>query len=318
MFVTSDHGEEFGEHGSTRHGKTLYQELLHIPGILKLPGSAHAGRRVDAVASNIDVAPTLLELAGAEIPAAFQGRSLVSLIRGDTAVSARPVFAEVVAPKFVADSARDERFKCVRTLAPSVEDMLFDLAERPSETHNLAGEPPLQARALVSELERFLMHGQHGYHLALLGPRPGARVRAEVTAAAVFDGAYRFGIETGDVMETRPDRRRVALEFIADGRPRHLVLQTKPEGAPVSLEVYVDRVPLGASGIRVGSWGCASRNHAPWTGSARWSRSRTPPDCSPTRARPCGSGTCLSSKGAASSWTRRRSRRCARSDTCSE
>ena len=59
--------------------------------------------------------------------------------------------------------------------------------------------------ALLFELERFLMRGQHGYHLALLGPRPGARVRAEVTTAAVFDGAFRFGIETGDVMRPAPD-----------------------------------------------------------------------------------------------------------------
>jgi arylsulfatase A-like enzyme len=253
LFVTSDHGEEFGEHGSTRHGKTLYQELLHIPGILKLARSEQAGRRLDAVASNIDVAPTLLELAGVEIPAAFQGRSLASSIRGGAVAPPRPVFAEVVAPQFVAYSVRDQRWKCIRTLAPTVEDMVFDLSEKPSETRNLAGDPPPQARALLAELERFLMRGQHGWHLALVGPRPGARVRAEVTTAAAFDGAFRFGIVTGDLMETAPDRRRIALEFTADARPRHLVLQTRPEAAPLSLKVDVDGVPLASSAIRVGA-----------------------------------------------------------------
>ncbi|HZM49391.1 MAG TPA: sulfatase [Vicinamibacteria bacterium] len=251
VFVTADHGEEFGEHGSTRHGKTLYQELLHIPGILKLPGSAHAGLRLEAVASNIDVAPTLLDIAGAGIPAAFQGRSLLPAIRGGAGPS-RPVFAEVVAPQFVGYSARDERYKCIRTLAPTVEEMLFDLSDTPSETRNLAGTPPPQARALALELDRFVMRGQHGYHLALAGPRPGARVRAEATTAAAFDAAFRFGIETGDLMETGPDRRRVVLEFTADGGRRHLVLQTKPEGAPLRLAVRADGVPLAASEIRLG------------------------------------------------------------------
>jgi arylsulfatase A-like enzyme len=252
VLVTSDHGEEFGEHGSTRHGKTLYQELLHIPGILKLPGSARAGERLEAVASNIDVAPTLLDITGAGIPAAFQGRSLLPLIRGGTAPS-RPVFAEVVAPQFVGYSARDGRFKCIRTLAPTVEKMLFDLDERPPETRNLADTPPPQARALVAELDRFLMRGQHGYHLALAGPRAGVRVRAEATTSAAFDGAFRFGIETGDLMETSPDRRRVVLEFTADGGRRHLVLQTKPEGAPLRLAVSADRVLLAGSEIRLGA-----------------------------------------------------------------
>jgi arylsulfatase A-like enzyme len=253
VFVTSDHGEEFGEHGSTRHGKTLYQELLHIPGILKLPGSAHAGRRVEAAVSNIDVAPTLLDAAGVEIPAAFQGRSLLPVVRGAPAGPARPVFAEIVGPQFVGYSARDERFKCIRTLAPTVEEMLFDLGESPSEARNLAGDPPSRARALASELERFMMRGQHGYHVALVGPRPGARVRAEARTAAAFDQAFRFGIVTGDLMETSPDRRRVALEFTADGRPRHLVLQTRPEGAPLDLRLSADRVPLAVSEIRLGA-----------------------------------------------------------------
>jgi hypothetical protein len=150
-------------------------------------------------------------------------------------------------------SARDERFKCIRTLAPTVEEMLFDLGESPSEARNLAGDPPSRARALASELERFMMRGQHGYHVALVGPRPGARVRAEARTAAAFDQAFRFGIVTGDLMETSPDRRRVALEFTADGRPRHLVLQTRPEGAPLDLRLSADRVPLAVSEIRLGA-----------------------------------------------------------------
>lgn len=251
VFVTSDHGEEFGEHGSTRHGKTLYQELLHIPGILKLPGSRHAGERIEAVASNVDLPPTLLELAGAKVPEVFQGKSLVPGIERGAVSSSRPVFAEVVAPQFVAYSVRDERYKLIETLVPDVEQKIFDLTEEPSETRNLAAEPPEEARALVPELDRFLMLGQHGYHLSLLGPRKGAHVRAELATEAAFDSVFRFGIQTGDVLQTSPDERRVTLEFTADDTRRHLVVQTKPEGAPVTLEVFVDGRALDLSEIRL-------------------------------------------------------------------
>ena len=252
LFVTSDHGEEFGEHGSSRHGKTLYQELLHIPGILKLADGMYAGERVEALSSNIDIAPTLLELAGVSIPAEFQGRSLVPEIEGRRVNAPRHVFAEVVAPQFVAYAVRDERFKYIETLVPRVEEMLFDLAAKPSETHDVLAEPPREARALVPELHRFLMLGQQGYHVSLLGPRSGARVRAELVTDAAFESAIRFGIETGDVLETSPDHRRVTLEFIADETQRHLVVQTKPLGAPVSLDVLVDDVPLQTSEVRLG------------------------------------------------------------------
>ena len=61
IIVTSDHGEEFGEHGSVgRHGHTLYDELLRVPLLVKLPGARHGGESFDGLARLIDVAPTIL------------------------------------------------------------------------------------------------------------------------------------------------------------------------------------------------------------------------------------------------------------------
>jgi len=96
LFVTADHGEEFGEHELTRHGKTLFRDALHIPGILKLPYSRKAGERLATLNSNIDVAPSLLELAGLAVPKVFQGQSLD--LDGDEGNEERRVFAELVPP----------------------------------------------------------------------------------------------------------------------------------------------------------------------------------------------------------------------------
>ena len=75
LFVTSDHGEEFLEHGSWEHQKTLYEEVIRIPMIAAGPGLAP--RTESRSASLLDVAPTLLEFAGVAAPPGMQGVSLM-------------------------------------------------------------------------------------------------------------------------------------------------------------------------------------------------------------------------------------------------
>ncbi len=78
LFVlTSDHGEEFYEHGGWWHGSTLHEEQVRVPLIIKKPGSAEAGK-VDSteLARSIDIVPTLLASAGLEIPPEMRGRNL--------------------------------------------------------------------------------------------------------------------------------------------------------------------------------------------------------------------------------------------------
>jgi arylsulfatase A-like enzyme len=89
--LTSDHGEEFGEHGLLGHGDTLYREQLHVPLSVRLPGAARGGERVAHPVSLLDLAPTLLDAAGlaARLDATtFEGRSLL----GDDEPS--PIFAQ--------------------------------------------------------------------------------------------------------------------------------------------------------------------------------------------------------------------------------
>jgi arylsulfatase A-like enzyme len=79
VVITADHGEEFGEHGYMLHGFTLFNGAMRVPLIVIAPGHA-GGRVVDDNVSLVDVAPTLLELAGAPAAPSFEGRSLVPLM----------------------------------------------------------------------------------------------------------------------------------------------------------------------------------------------------------------------------------------------
>jgi arylsulfatase A-like enzyme len=80
VIVTSDHGEEFGEHSMARHGFEIWETLVRVPLMVVAPGAAP--RHVEVPRGAIDLAPTLLDLFGVEAPPAFEGKSLVPEVYG--------------------------------------------------------------------------------------------------------------------------------------------------------------------------------------------------------------------------------------------
>lgn len=83
IIFTSDHGEEFGEHGGVgRHFFTLYDELLHVPLIIKMPGLKMAGSVVDEQVRGLDILPTVLDVLAVNADLDIDGQSLISLMQG--------------------------------------------------------------------------------------------------------------------------------------------------------------------------------------------------------------------------------------------
>jgi arylsulfatase A-like enzyme len=83
IVITADHGEEFGEHGGFWHGTTLYDEQVHIPLIVKLPKSKHAGTRVTWTARTIDVAPTIVGQMGIRPSSQWEGTDLLKRVEAE-------------------------------------------------------------------------------------------------------------------------------------------------------------------------------------------------------------------------------------------
>jgi arylsulfatase len=109
--VVADHGEEFGEHGKVGHGHGLWQNLLHVPWILFVPG--RAAQRVDTPVSLVDLFPTLLAAAGVPAPATHEGVDRLADAR-----TARPILAEHKAPDRYFQSLRSGREKVQRRFTP--------------------------------------------------------------------------------------------------------------------------------------------------------------------------------------------------------
>jgi len=95
VVVTADHGEEFGEHGGEFHGRTVYNEVMHVPLLIHDPGAP--AQVVTTPVSLVDIAPTVLGLAGLPAPAGMNGRSLApTVLTGAPAPTDRVVLGELL------------------------------------------------------------------------------------------------------------------------------------------------------------------------------------------------------------------------------
>ena len=108
VIVTSDHGEEFFDHGGRGHRETLYDEVTRVPLLIAPPGEASASE-VDAQVSLSDVLPTALDYAGVEAPASSTGRSLRPAIEGRTFKS-RPAISTLYIPRLSSKGTPRHRF----------------------------------------------------------------------------------------------------------------------------------------------------------------------------------------------------------------
>lgn len=92
VIITSDHGEEFFEHGKIGHGSTLYDEVIHVPLIIWNPN--YQKRKIYSLTQSIDILPTVLDIIDADIPGEVEGISMANLIQGENQTENKYVFGQ--------------------------------------------------------------------------------------------------------------------------------------------------------------------------------------------------------------------------------
>ena len=154
LVFTSDHGESLGEHGESSHGMFLYDATVRIPLIIKAAGSTWKGKVIREQVRGVDIAPTILQLAGLRVDDQIQGRGLLSLIRGRWNQPELTAYSETYYPYYHFQwsplfSMRARGFKYIDAPQPE----LYDLASDAGERRNIIGERPSMAAYLQETLE---------------------------------------------------------------------------------------------------------------------------------------------------------------------
>ncbi|MDH5491425.1 MAG: sulfatase [Myxococcales bacterium] len=211
VVFTSDHGEEFWDHGSVGHGHSVHEELVRIPLVLRVPGaSPRAGRLPEAVGL-VDVLPTILEALGQPIPADVSGHSLLPALRGEASSAPSSAVSGFM------DNWRALTIEGVKLIErANGEVALYDLRDDPHEGSDRAGERPLTLRYL---------RGLLGLRLATTrrdAPRSRGR---ELGRSAPRGGAPSSPAREAHAPETveidpEVEAQLRALGYVGDARPR--------------------------------------------------------------------------------------------------
>jgi arylsulfatase A-like enzyme len=145
VIITSDHGDEFNEHGGLSHDDKLYSELIDVP--LLIYGAGENGLCTD-ITGTVHIPPTVLQLFGLDPSAAFQGTSLLPSGK----YQAKPAFGEAISQKGVkgGDISKDCYFCRLGDMKliyrPGLDRQeLYNLKDDPREQHDLAGSSPQAA-----------------------------------------------------------------------------------------------------------------------------------------------------------------------------
>jgi len=144
FIVTSDQGFFYGEFGLAQERRLAYEPSIHIPLVVRYPALVTAGSTPRTLASNVDIAPTMLALGGASIPSTMDGRSLVSAFTTDSATIRDELLIEYYSdtefPRLQGmgyKAVRTDRYKFIRYDGLRDMDELYDLQADPFELDNL-------------------------------------------------------------------------------------------------------------------------------------------------------------------------------------
>jgi arylsulfatase A-like enzyme len=174
IVIASSQGESLGAHGEETHGIFLYDETIHVPLVLKLPKNQMAGKQIRNRARLLDIAPTVLTVAGLPTPAQMQGQSLIRIALASSQ-NDEPAYSRSDLPQqgfgcSLLESWRAGKYLYIRAPKPE----LYDLSVDSNATHNLAQSSKATIETMASQLQALDSR---------LGNEPGKTAGAELTSS---------------------------------------------------------------------------------------------------------------------------------------
>lgn len=179
LIITSDHGEEFLDHGGILHGRTQYQEIIRVPFIMSGPGIPKS-LRIKGNCSIVDIMPTVLGILGIEPPDSLDGIDLQPTWEGSNSnLPSRFIFSEADHLNKRDDIKRavlNRNYKLHHNLLTGKSE-LYNLAEDPNEEQDLAEKNPYTVNLLRNQLKQFMLTENKGQPLGDFSPEEINRLK---------------------------------------------------------------------------------------------------------------------------------------------
>jgi arylsulfatase A-like enzyme len=248
-----DHGEEFQDHGGWLHGRSVFDELVRIPLIVKFPRQRDAGRRIAQQVQSVDVLPTILENAGLPVPPSpvIAGLPLQGVLTGE--IPERPAVSEISHRGFVAHGMRTGRDKYIRRFSPEQDELYFDLVRDPLELTNRIDEARERVRVLKASVEAAMVQSPFRYTLRVVG---GGDYALTLSTGGWIEGTQATGLGPSEGYAVEANGRRVVLRLSPrPGQPREVTFGLRPIGVHVDLSGTRAGRPLQAADLWLGAEG---------------------------------------------------------------
>jgi len=253
IIFTADHGEELWDHpgeaeitSGWSHGRTLYEEVIHIPLVVKFPESEYRGLRHSAPVTHIDFLPTICDVAGVGVPQDSPGRSMVGLLEDEDSWTPRRIYHYLDTYMYSPPTqylhkiycVRDGMYKYILRVAPYQQEMLYDLSEDPAERHNIIDSVPEVASKLRLDVrERYL---QEGFYVRLAVPtREGVKVEGEIRTDGEFYDVGSLTLEPDDLLQVSTDGRAIRFSMSEEYYDDTVFFRVDPSDAKI---LFVPRI----------------------------------------------------------------------------
>ena len=267
IVFTSDHGEEFMEHDGLGHGNRLWEELVKIPLLIKMPGNSNGGRRIARTVSLIDLVPTLLAAIGNPLEGSVvSGRSFLPLLTDEEEKEGKTpdIFIDESRVRVEMSSLRRGPWKMIYQTRPEQRLQLYDINRDPGETEDVASTNPLILEQMEEILVERMNQRTSGFWIVALAGTKTGYLSGSVRLSGRIEDLDPYGLEEGDSVERTEDgfyfRIRVSPPNVESG---HLFLKldprkafrftTDPVGTEIEFEVLLDDEDLSVRNIRLGA-----------------------------------------------------------------
>ncbi len=253
IFFVADHGEEFQDHGGWLHGRSVFDELVHVPMIVKFAGQRGAASRVAQMVGLSDVLPTILEAVGLPVPdpPAIIGRPLQGVTFSK--VPEQTVVSEISHRGFVSSGIRTGQAKYIRRFSPQADELFFDLTKDPKEQTNLMGGNPSAARPLRSAVEATMQVTPYRHVIRALSPKAQT---LWVETSGWIEAVETAGLGLSEKAEIKNSGRLLEITLSPRaGAPRDVFFRVRPVGVPVTLRGRLGSRDLAPADVFVGERG---------------------------------------------------------------